>query len=132
MCKDEKPINTDIQTPVNRESKAFLLHVPPSSVVPSLESYLLKIKCHDLRYTENTGPMIHNVFHKYFMNPFAILKPVGQEKKKKTLSPILVPALPAHHWGVGVTCHFCLTVCAWDRLGAWKMGSRTERGTEKK
>lgn len=34
--------------------------------------------------------MIHNTFHKYFMNPFTILKPVRQ--KKKTLSPILVPA----------------------------------------
>lgn len=54
--------------------------------------------------------MIHNIFHKYFMNPFSILKPVWQ--KKKTLSPILVPACQhiTGEWVSHVTSglHYCV------------------------
>lgn len=75
--------------------------------------------------------MIHNVFHKYFMNPFTILKPVGR-KRKKNIVTYSSTCLLAHHWGVGVTCHFWFTLRARDRSGAGKIGSRTERRTEKK
>lgn len=59
---------------------------------------------------KNTDPMIHNVFHKYFMNAFAILKPVWQKKKKENIVTYSSTRLSAHHWGVGVTCHFWFTL----------------------
>lgn len=73
--------------------------------------------------------MIHNIFHKYFMNPFTILKPVWQ--KKKTLSPILVPACQhiTGEWVSYVTSglYYCVGQ-AW----CTEIGGRTERRTEGK
>ena len=79
---------------------------------------------------KNTDPMIHNIFHKYFMNPFTILKPVWQKKKKKkTLSPILVPACQhiTGEWVSHVTSglHFCV-----GQARCTEIGGRTERRTE--
>lgn len=78
---------------------------------------------------KNTDPMIHNIFHKYFMNPFTILKPVWQ--KKKTLSPILVPACQhiTGEWVSHVTSglHYCV-----GQARCTRTGGRTERRTERK
>lgn len=73
--------------------------------------------------------MIHNIFHKYFMNPFTRLKPVGQ--KKKTLSPILVPACQhiTGEWVSHVTSG--LRDCEGQARCA-EFGGRTERRTEGK
>lgn len=78
---------------------------------------------------KNTDPMIHNIFHKYFMNPFTILKPVW--RKKKTVSPILVPACQhiTGDWVSHVTSglHYCV-----GQARCTEIRGRTERRTEGK
>lgn len=63
------------------------------------------------------------------MNPFTILKPVWQ--KKKTLSPILVPACQhiTGEWVSHVTSglHYCV-----GQARCMRTGGRTERRTERK
>lgn len=63
------------------------------------------------------------------MNPFTILKPVWQ--KKKTLSPILVPACQhiTGEWVSHVTSglHYCA-----GQARCTRTGGRTERRTERK
>lgn len=67
------------------------------------------------------------------MNPFTIFKPVWQKKKKKkkTLSPILVPACQhiTGEWVSHVTSglHFCV-----GQARCTEIGGRTERRTEGK
>lgn len=100
-------------------------------LAPTLsKSCLLKSKRHCLKYRgKNTDPVIHNIFHKYFMNPFTRLKPVRQ--KKKTLSPILVPACQhiTGEWVSHVTSS--LRDCEGQARCA-EFGGRTERRTEGK
>lgn len=92
-----------------------------SSSIPLLaptlsKSSLLKSKRHCLKYRgKNTDPVIHNIFHKYFMNPFTRLKPVRQKRKHCHLFwyPLVSTSL-------GSGCHMSLLVYATarDRLGA--------------
>lgn len=97
------------------------------------KSYLLKSKRHCLKQREkkkkSTDPVIHNIFHKYFMNPFTRLKPVWQ--KKKTLSPILVPTCQhiTGEWVSHVTSS--LRDCK-GQARCTQIGGRTERRTEGK
>lgn len=106
-----------------------------SSSIPLLaptlsKSCLLKSKRHCLKYRgKNTDPVIHNIFHKYFMNPFTRLKPVRQKRKHCHLFwyPLVSTSL-------GSGCHMSLLVYATarDRLGAQNpaVGQKEEQKEE--
>lgn len=126
-------VNTDLQLGRNSNNYATLrtcLFLPLLTAAFS-KSCLLKSKPHCLKHREKkyTDPAIHNIFHKYFMNPFTRLKPVWQ--KKKTLSPILVPACQhiTGEWVSHVTSS--LRDCE-GQARRTQIGGRTEKRTEGK